>query len=149
MRVYYLLPWFLCLSVACTTIQNRTFSTDHVAIRGYDPVSYFKEHRPVKGQSKFMYQHAGATWFFANMNNRNVFADNPDSYAPQYGGYCAYAMSKGFIAPTAPEAWTIHEDKLYLNYGLRVRDTWLEDISKNVRKADEHWVEKLEQLIDT
>lgn len=149
MRVWYLLPLLLILGVGCTTLEARTFSTDDVAIHGYDPVGYFSERRPVKGRSEFTYRYAGATWYFANKSYRDLFIDDPDSYAPQYGGYCAYAMSKGFIASAAPEAWSIHEDKLYLNYSLSVRDTWLEDVPGHVRKADGHWAEKLTSLIKT
>jgi len=149
LSVLYLIPLLLLSGVACATLQDRTFSTDDIAIRGYDPVAYFSEGRPVKGRSEFTYQYDGATWYFANKRNRDLFTADPDSYAPQYGGYCAYAMSKGFIASTAPEAWSIHEDKLYLNYSLSVRDTWREDVPGNVRKAEGNWVEKLKSFIDT
>jgi YHS domain-containing protein len=148
MRILFLLLPLLLAGVACATLENRTFSTDDGAIRGYDPVAYFSERRPVKGQPEFTHQYAGATWYFANQTNRDLFADDPESYVPQYGGYCAYAMSKGYIASTDPEAWTIHDNKLYLNYSLSVRESWLEDVPGNVRKADGHWAEKLKSGID-
>ncbi|MGE0471267.1 MAG: YHS domain-containing (seleno)protein [Nitrospira sp.] len=148
MRLHYSLALLMFTSVGCTTLESRTFTTDDVAIRGYDPVAYFSQNRPVKGSSQFTHQQAGATWYFENKTNRDLFANAPEAYMPQYGGYCAYAMSKGFIASTAPEAWTIHAGKLYLNYSLRVRDNWLEDLSDNVRKADDHWAEKLKSLAD-
>ncbi|CUS38863.1 YHS domain-containing (seleno)protein [Candidatus Nitrospira nitrificans] len=148
MRLLYFLTLLVFICVGCTTLESRTFTTDDVAIRGYDPVAYFSQNRPVKGSSQFTHQHAGATWYFENKTNRDLFANAPEAYMPQYGGYCAYAMSKGFIASTVPEAWTIHAGKLYLNYSLRVRDNWLEDLSGKVRKADDHWAEKLKSLAD-
>ena len=149
MKIRYLLPLLLFTGVACTTLQDRTFSTDGVAIHGYDTVAYFTERRPVKGRSEFKYQYAGASWHFANKKNLDLFVNSPESYAARYGGYCAYAMSKGIVASTVPEAWTIHENKLYLNYSLSVRDTWAKDISGKIKEADGHWAEKLKSIIDT
>jgi YHS domain-containing protein len=148
MRLLYFLTLLVFTSVGCTTLESRTFTTDEVAIHGYDPVAYFSQRRPAKGNAQFTHQTAGATWHFENKMNRDLFTKNPEAYMPQYGGYCAYAMSKGFIASTAPEAWTIDAGKLYLNYSLRVRDNWLEDLSGNIREADDHWAEKLKGLAD-
>jgi len=148
MKLLYSLALLACTVVGCTTLENRTFTTDGVAIHGYDPVAYFSQHRPVKGSAQFTHQNAGAMWQFENERNRDLFANDPEAYMPQYGGYCAYAMSKGFIASTAPEAWTIHAGKLYLNYSLRVRDNWVEDLSDNIRTGDDHWAEKIKQLAD-
>jgi len=148
MRLLYVLTLLVCTVVGCTTLESRTFTTDDVAIRGFDPVAYFSQRKPVKGSAQFTHQHAGASWHFENERNRDLFAHAPEAYMPQYGGYCAYAMSKGFIASTAPEAWTIHAGKLYLNYSLRVRANWLEDLSGNIGKADGHWAEKLKSLAD-
>lgn len=148
MGLLYFLILLVFTSVGCTTLESRTFTTDDVAIHGYDPVAYFSQHRPVKGSAQFTHHTAGATWHFENTRNRNLFANNPEAYMPQYGGYCAYAMSKGFIASSAPEAWTIDAGKLYLNYSLRVRDNWLEDLSGNIRKSDDHWTQKIKGRTD-
>ena len=81
----------------------------------------------------------GVTWHFASGENRQMFEGDPEKYAPQYGGHCAYAMSKGYVAPTVPEAWTIYEDRLYLNFSLRARELWLQDVPGNVALRDANW----------
>ena len=68
-----------------------------------------------------------------------MFEGDPEKYAPQYGGHCAYAMSKGYVAPTVPEAWTIYEDRLYLNFSLRARELWLQDVPSNIALGDANW----------
>jgi hypothetical protein len=118
---------------------REIFSTGGVAIHGYDPVAYFTEGKPVAGRRDLMLKWAGAMWRFSSPENLAAFEMNPRRYAPQYGGYCAYALSLGAIATTVPEAWTIHEGKLYLNFSTAVRQTWSEDIPGNVRKADANW----------
>jgi hypothetical protein len=93
----------------------------------------------VAGRRDLMLKWAGAMWRFSSPENLAAFEMNPRRYAPQYGGYCAYALSLGAIATTVPEAWTIHDGKLYLNFSTAVRQTWSEDIPGNVRKADANW----------
>ncbi|MDH3468110.1 MAG: YHS domain protein [Gammaproteobacteria bacterium] len=114
------------------------------AIRGYDPVAYFTERRPVVGSTEIVYQWNGATWRFANSDNRDAFAANPEQFAPQYGGYCAYAVSRGYTAKTEPEAWSIVDNKLYLNYSLGVRKRWQRDMPGNIKKGDANWPNVLE-----
>ncbi|MGB1799797.1 MAG: YHS domain-containing (seleno)protein [Gammaproteobacteria bacterium] len=128
---------------ACTSIASKpTFKTEAGAIRGYDPVAYFTEERPVLGSDKYNYQYDGATWYFSSKENMQLFENNPEKYAPQYGGYCAYGMAKGFVVSTDPEAFSLADGKLYLNYSLGVRKTWLKDVSGNIEKADKNWIEK-------
>lgn len=115
------------------------FSTDGVAIEGTDPVAYFTERKPVAGNPDITYDHAGVTWRFASAANRDTFAADPARYAPQYGGYCAWAVSQGYTAPTVAEAWHIEDGKLYLNYSKSVQRQWSEDISGNIGKADANW----------
>ncbi len=119
------------------------FSDNGPAIRGADPVAYFTQGTHVIGTSANAAEWNGATWHFASTANRDAFAADPERYAPQYGGYCAFAMSRGYIAPTLPEAWTIYEDKLYLNFNLDVRAMWQTDIPGNIAAADQHWPEIL------
>ena len=109
------------------------------AINGYDPVAYFTEMKPVRGLAEFTFAYKGADFLFASAANRDLFAADPEKYAPQYGGWCAYAMSKNAFATTAPEAWTIHEGKLYLNFSTGVRQIWRKDIPGNVKLADANW----------
>lgn len=115
------------------------FNTGGTAINGYDPVAYFTEGKPVKGSMLHALKWEGAIWVFASKQNEETFMMNPRAFAPQYGGYCAYAMSKGAIATTEPDAWTIHEGKLYLNFNTTVRGIWAEDISGNVALANGYW----------
>ena len=119
--------------------QPPVFSTSDGAIRGYDTVAYFTDSRAVRGQKEFKYSWDGADWYFSMQENLDQFKSDPESYAPQYGGYCAFAMSKGAYASGDPEAWTIHDGKLYLNYSKSVRRTWSKNIPEYVIRADSNW----------
>lgn len=109
------------------------------AIDGTDPVAYFTMGKPVEGSSDFAHDWNGATFHFASAENRDVFAANPEKYAPQYGGYCAWAVSQGYTAATDPEAWRIVDGKLYLNYNKSVQSTWEQDIPGNIAAGDGNW----------
>lgn len=117
----------------------ETFATDGVAINGYDPVAYFTDSKPVEGSADYTFDYKGATWRFASAAHRDTFAADPVAYAPQYGGYCAFAAAKGGIATTIPEAWEIVDGKLYLNYNLKVQGFWREDIPGFIAAADANW----------
>ena len=110
-----------------------------LAVSGYDPVAYFSEGKPVEGSGDFEHEWKGATWRFANAANLATFKADPESYAPQYGGYCAWAVSQGYTASTDPTAWRIVDGKLYLNYSHGVQAQWEQDIPGNIRKADGNW----------
>ena len=109
------------------------------ALKGYDPVAYFTESKPVLGDPKIAYTYEGADWYFASEQNRDSFKADPEKYAPQYGGYCAYGTSQGHKAPTEADAWTINDGKLYLNYNTKVKTMWDKDRAGNIRKADTNW----------
>ena len=119
--------------------KDAYFNKGGVAINGYDPVGYFTMSRPVKGDAAHALDWDGTTWHFASAENKAMFEANPAQYAPQYGGYCAYSVSKGYTAKTEPDAWTVHEDKLYLNFDTGVRRIWARDIPGNVSAADANW----------
>lgn len=121
------------------------FSTDEGAIRGYDPVAYFTIGAPTRGSAQFTSDWQGATYHFANADNLATFKDNPGAYAPQYGGYCAYAVAKGATAGTVPEAWSIVDGKLYLNYSLSVQQRWRQNVPANIRAANENWPSVLDR----
>ncbi|WP_147124420.1 YHS domain-containing (seleno)protein [Shimia ponticola] len=123
--------------------EPPVYSEDGVAINGYDPVAYFTEGKPVEGSGDFTAVHDGATFRFASAENRDLFAADPVAYAPQYGGYCAYAVSRGYTATTSPNAWTVHDGKLYLNFNRTVRALWSRDIPGNIEKGDANWPEVL------
>lgn len=120
------------------------FAPDGVAINGYDPVAYFKEERHLRGDSSHSIVWKGAEWRFASAENLADFEANPEGFAPQYGGYCAYAVSKGYTAKTDPDAWTVHDGKLYLNFNKSIRRRWLRDVPGNVALADANWPAVLE-----
>ncbi len=110
-----------------------------VAVGGYDVVAYFSEKRPVKGSDTHEMSYKGATWRFASRENLEKFRANPAAYAPQYGGYCAWAVSQGYTAKGDPEYWRIVDGKLYLNYDANVQARWEKDIPGFIRKAEANW----------
>jgi YHS domain-containing protein len=110
-----------------------------IAIQGYDPVAYFTDSKPVKGDAKFSYTWRGTVWQFASAQHRDLFAETPEKYAPQYGGFCAYAVSENHTADIDPEAWKIIENKLYLNYSKSVQQMWLKEPEARIRRADQNW----------
>jgi YHS domain-containing protein len=128
---------FTVLSVSAQ--KAAVFEKSDKAIRGYDPVAYFTEGKPVQGKEEFVYNWNNASWYFSSAQNLNLFKANPEKYAPQYGGYCAYGLSNGYKASTVPEAWTIVNGKLYLNYSLKVRDTWDKNRAERIANADKSW----------
>lgn len=110
-----------------------------IAVDGTDVVAYFTEGRPVAGDAAFTHDRSGVTWRFASAENRDSFAANPTAFAPQYGGYCAWAVSEGYTASTVPEAWKIVDDKLYLNFSKRIQRRWERDIPARIAAADRNW----------
>jgi YHS domain-containing protein len=128
---------FLVLPVTLQAQSN--VDSSGLALKGYDPVAYFSEKKPVRGKPEFTVRHEEATYRFASAANRDAFAAAPAKYAPQYGGYCAFGMASGYKAPIEPDAWTVVEGKLYLNYNQSVRRQWSSDVPGYVRKADANW----------
>lgn len=133
----------LSLFAWSSNAQTPVFQTDGVAIHGYDPVAYFLENKPVIGKPENTFTWNGATWQFASSENLEMFKQKPEQYAPQYGGYCAYGASRGYLATTDPHAFTILNEKLYLNYNLEVRTLWMNDVNDRILKADYNWDTKL------
>ncbi|MEO1190327.1 MAG: YHS domain-containing (seleno)protein [Pseudomonadota bacterium] len=122
--------------------KPEVFQTEEgVAIRGYDPVAYFKAGEPVKGDPAYSTEHLGATWLFASADNRDAFVAAPETYMPAYGGYCAYGMALGGKVPIDPAAWKIVDGTLYLNVNPKVQGWWEEDTAGYIAKADEVWPE--------
>lgn len=135
----------LLLAGAALAQKAEVFSDGGAAIRGYDPVAYFTEGKPVKGKPELTHQWKGATWRFASAANRERFAAAPEKYAPQYGGYCAYGVASGYAVKTEPDAWSVVDGKLYLNYDRNVQASWVKDIPGYIRKADANWPRALER----
>ena len=119
--------------------EPSVFAQDGIAIRGADPVAYFTQGDFVQGDGAHALMWQGSTWHFASAENMQAFEANPNAYAPQYGGYCAYAASQGYVASIVPEAWTIHDGKLYLNYSRGVRRRWERNIDEYIAQGDANW----------
>ena len=110
-----------------------------VAVGGYDPVAYFTDAKPVRGKPDIALDHGGVTWRFATAANRDAFKAEPAKYAPQFGGYCAWAVSQGYTAKGDPNAWTIVDGRLHLNYDKSVQATWEKDKPGNIAKGEANW----------
>lgn len=123
-------------------VYTGTFSS--LAVSGYDTVAYFTAGKPVAGSSDHEFEWNGATWRFSTPENLASFKADPEAYAPQYGGYCAWAVSQGYTASSIPDAWRIVDGKLYLNYSKGVQADWTKDIPGFIAKADTNWPKVLE-----
>jgi YHS domain-containing protein len=110
-----------------------------LAIDGYDPVAYFTDGKPVEGSKEHAFDWNGATWRFVSAAHRELFVREPERYAPQYGGYCAWAVAQGYTADIDPQAWKIENGRLFLNYSPDVQKKWSADIPGNVAKGDANW----------
>ncbi len=109
------------------------------ALNGYDAVAYFTQSQAVKGDPRFELTWDGARWRFASLENKRRFESDPTRFAPQFGGYCAYAVSQGYTASGDPEAWSVVNGKLYVNYSPSVRQTWEKDKAGYIKKAEKNW----------
>ena len=110
-----------------------------VALHGYDAVAYFTEAQPVRGSDALVHVHEGAAYRFSSQANLDAFKQDPDRYAPQYGGFCAYGVAVGKKFDGDPHLWKIEGGKLYLNLNREIYETFLEDVDGNIRKADHKW----------
>ncbi|PHQ70872.1 MAG: YHS domain protein [Sneathiella sp.] len=134
------------VAVVSFAMPNKASAESHyysslfgTAVEGYDVVAYFTDGKPVEGDSDHVVKWKGAKWQFASAENKALFEADPEKYAPQYGGYCAWAVSQGYTASTVPEAWKIVDGKLYLNYSKGVQSTWEQDVPGNIKLADGNW----------
>ena len=123
-------------------VYTGTFSS--TAVSGYDPVAYFTENKPVKGNPKISTEYKGVKWYFSTTENRDKFVAAPSQYEPQYGGYCAWAVSQGSTASGDPAYWKIVNNKLYLNYDADVQKKWEPNIPDFIQKANSNWPKVLE-----
>jgi hypothetical protein len=130
---------FLLFTATTSAADTLQYSTENGAIDGYDPVSYFTENQPERGSPDITAEWNGAVWHFRTVEHRDAFVRNPESYAPQYGGFCALGMAHGGDVPTNPEAWTIWNGKLYLNMIKEVSVTWRYNPDKLIVRADKKW----------
>lgn len=117
---------------------------DKIAIQGYDPVAYFESNKPIEGKKEITAEFNGAVYYFSSESNKALFLKSPSQYEPQFGGFCAYGISEGHEAPIKPEAFTIVDNKLYLNYNLKVKELWSKDRDSRIQKATLNW-EKIQK----
>ncbi len=140
--LFSLIALFSISIQAQNTKEAAVFSTKEGAIKGFDPVAYFIANQPIKGLKTISHQWHGANWHFASEANKKMFIDNPEKYAPQYGGYCAYGWAQGYAVKIEPDAWAIEGGKLYLNYSKGVQKDWDKDRAGYIKKADANFIKK-------
>lgn len=136
-------------AVAALTGASLTFAADidmnadanDLAIQGYDTVAYFTEGKPTQGDAKFTATYKNAIYQFSSADNRDLFRENPEKYAPQYGGYCAMGVALEKKLDTDPTAWHIADNKLYLNLNHAVQKKWLTDVPGYIDTAETNWPE--------
>ncbi len=121
-----------------TLAEVNTDATGYV-IRGYDPVAFFTEGRPVPGRPDFSAEYNGGTYLFATAANRDAFKANAEKYAPQYGGYCAYGVAVGKKFDIDAASWRIVDGKLYFNLNPVILEKWRAEANEYIRKSEENW----------
>ncbi|MDA3950069.1 MAG: YHS domain-containing (seleno)protein [Spirochaeta sp.] len=137
MSVFFLVPVVVVLGAGQQ--EGPVNTTDGIAIEGYDPVAYHTMDAPVEGSATFTTDWDGATWYFVSAEHRDLFTDDPERYAPHYGGYCAQAAAQDQVAPGDPELWTIEGGRLFLNYNARYQRQFRSDLPENIAAADRNW----------
>ena len=122
---------------------GTTNTSAGVALKGHDPVAYFRDSAATKGSPELTHEWADATWHFASAENRDAFAEDPQKFAPQFGGFCSFAVGKGFTADTDPDAWHIENEKLYVFADKNVRDEWVEGLGTGTLETSEsNWAKR-------
>lgn len=127
--------------ISARTARARIFTgfIEGTAVGGYDAVAYHTQGQAVPGDPSITLSHQGATWRFATAENRALFEANPDAYAPEYGGHCAWAAAQGYLAQGDPEVWRIFDGRLFLNATQGVNRRWLRDVEGFIQQADANW----------
>lgn len=136
---------FLIVATIAFSQKDSIYQNKSGAIEGYDPVAYFNEEKAIKGSKEFMFKWRDSHWLFSSAENLNAFKENPEKYIPQFGGYCAYAVSQGYIYKSDPETWKIVEGKLYLNYSEKIQEKWSNNQSNLLKQAEANWPKVIEK----
>lgn len=139
--------FILCLGFLMLAAAGQAYAADPIytgvfsnkAASGFDVVAYFTEGKAVKGKRSYTAKYQGADWHFSSEAHLALFQAEPQKYAPQYGGYCAWAVAQGNLASSEPEQWTIVDGKLYLNYNKAVNEKWTKNIPTFITTADQNW----------
>lgn len=137
----------ILLSLITVVAATNVFAIDpiftpwnnNLAIRGYDTVAYFTDNQAIKGNRQYSVEWQGATWRFVSNEHKTMFLESPEKYAPQYGGYCAYAVAKNDTASIDPTQFLVRDGKLYLNYDNKVQEKWLANLDEFIEQADKNW----------
>jgi hypothetical protein len=114
-------------------------ASDGFAAGGYDVTAYFTQGKPVRGSTRHELMLEGATWRFASAESKARFQADPGAYAPQFGGYCAWAVSQGYLASGDPRQWKIVDGKLYLNFNARAKELWEADQGDAIKRGHANW----------
>lgn len=132
-------PVWIGLPLSARAGVAPIYMNNGVAIDGTDPLSYFNQGAPAQGSAEITFDWNGAEWRFTSDAHKSAFAKDPAAYAPQYGGYCAWAVSEGYTASTVPDAWKIVDGRLYLNFSRRIQRKWERDIPARIARGDANW----------
>ncbi len=143
MKAYLYLSLIL-VSLFSFAQKDEIYASKKGAIKRYDPVAYFTSGEAVKGNESISLEWNKATWYFSSEGNKDSFKSDPEKYAPQFGGYCAYAVSQGYTYSSSPEAWKIVDGKLYLNYSKGVQKQWEANQSEFIKQAEANWPKVIE-----
>jgi YHS domain-containing protein len=158
------LGWIVCIALVCvggcgaraarsseSEVVPAVDATRGVALEGYDAVAYFVDHRPIRGSDAYTRTWNGVVWKFASAEHRDLFAADPTHYAPQYGGYCAYAVANRTTAHGSPKQWAVVNDRLFLNNNATAKQLWDQDRTGNIHAADQNWpqIPKRERSVDS
>lgn len=140
MKRYLLVLMMLLSGVVYAQDPIYTGFFSNKALNGYDTVAYFTDNKPIKGDEKYVTEYKGANWYFSSAEHLSMFKENPEKYAPQYGGYCAWAVAaKSDFASGDPNQWSLIDGKLYLNYNADVKADWDKDPQGFIKKGDQNW----------
>ncbi len=112
---------------------------DGVILDGYDPVAFFTDGKPVKGSKEHRSSYHGAIYYFASAEHKKTFEADPAHYEPQYGAFCAYAVSRGRTAPIDVSTFSIIDGRLVLQHNAKALRLWNEDPPGNLALADQYW----------
>lgn len=140
MKIFFLSIIGTIFFIQVVTAQSsEVFAPSGIAINGYDPVVFFTEGKPLKGNSQFICNWKNVQWNFVSQANLDSFKTAPEKFAPQFGGYCAYGTSQGHKAPTQADTWTIVNEKLYFNFNMKVKGLWDKNRMPLIDSANVKW----------
>ncbi|WP_436514551.1 YHS domain-containing (seleno)protein [Ekhidna sp. To15] len=134
----------LLFSIIAFAQKSPIYTTNDGAIKGYDPVAYFVNAEPVKGKEAYSLKWMEADWYFSSQENLDAFKADPEKYAPQFGGYCAYAVGNGYTYRSDPKAWKIVDNKLYLNYSKGIQKKWEANQTDFIKQGEANWPKVIE-----